>query len=242
MKKVAIITGASTGIGRETAIAFADAGYKTYLLARSADKLQSVKQEAEDLGGEAVSVVVDLASRAALKAAIEKILAAEARIDAIVNVAGIWHGAEGVYAGIDFDKFSPEVIADTYAVGLIAPSMLINGLLPKMGKGSSIINISGTFADGGKGWLPYYVSKRALEDLTVGLAQDVAERGIRVNCISPSDTATESYAKYFPQYMDSAQEPSEVARFAVELCDSSSASGKVFVIKKDMEPAEGFHA
>ena len=69
-----------------------------------------------------------------------------------------------------------------------------------MHAGSKIINISGTFESGAKGWLPYYVSKKAIENLTVGLSQELRDKQIQVNCISPSDTLTESYQKFFPEY------------------------------------------
>ena len=241
MKKVAVITGASTGIGKEMALAFANAEYKVYLLARSKDKLDSVCKEVFAIGGDAVCLVTDLSLQSSVAAAISHISSTEKHIDVLVNVAGIWHGPDGVYANIPFDQFQPEVIADTYSVGLTAPSMLINGMLPRMTSGSSIVNISGTFADGGKGWVPYYVSKRALEDLTVALSQDISERGICVNCISPSDTATENYARYFPQYIADALEPSVIAQFAVDLCEKCNVTGKVFVMKKGHEPFEGFH-
>ena len=95
-------------------------------------------------------------------------------------------------------------------MGFTAPSLIIHGLLSKMGRKSKIVNLSGTFENGGKGWLPYYASKRALEDLTIGLSQELEDRDIQVNAVSPSDTATEAYAKYFPQYMDEAISPEKL--------------------------------
>jgi NAD(P)-dependent dehydrogenase (short-subunit alcohol dehydrogenase family) len=112
-----------------------------------------------------------------------------------------------------------------------------------MGAKSKIVNLSGTFENGGKGWLPYYASKRALEDLTIGLAQELEERSIQVNAVSPSDTATESYSKYFPQYMDEAISPEKIAEKIVELCQEENIiTGKVIVMKSGTEPFEGFHS
>jgi len=129
---------------------------------------------------------------------------------------------------------------DTMMVDLIAPTLLVHGVVALLKKGSSIINISGTFEDGAKGWLTYYVSKRAVEDLTVGLSQELGDKGIRVNCISPSDVSTEEYKKYFPEYAKNALSPEEVAQFALELV-SKEISGKVYVIKKGQDPKEMFH-
>ncbi|MEK7550818.1 MAG: SDR family oxidoreductase [Patescibacteria group bacterium] len=80
--------------------------------------------------------------------------------------------------------------------------------------------------------------------MTIGLAEELKDRGITVNAISPSDTATEAYKKYFPQYFPDAIEPVEIAKFAVYLCspEAGDISGKVFVLKKGEEPYEGYHA
>lgn len=149
-----------------------------------------------------------------------------------------------MYAGKRFEEFPERVILDTLMVGTIAPMLLVRAFVPLMPSGSRIINISGTFESGAKGWLPYYVSKRAIEDLTIGLADELKTKGILVNAISPSDTATEAYQKYFPQYVDGAIDPEEIAQEAVFLCsqDANEITGKVFVMKKGKTPYEGFHA
>ncbi len=86
------------------------------------------------------------------------------------------------------------------------------------------------------------VSKRAIEDLTIALAKELEEKGIQVNCVSPSDTATSAYNKYFPQYMDDAIAPELIAQKIAELCnEENTTSGKVIVMKKDVEAVEGFH-
>lgn len=82
----------------------------------------------------------------------------------------------------------------------------------------------------------------ALEDLTIGLSQELEDRDIQVNAVSPSDTATEAYAKYFPQYMDEAISPEKIAEQIVKLCqEDSTITGKVFVMKQGKELFEGFH-
>jgi len=75
------------------------------------------------------------------------------------------------------------------------------------------------------------------------LAQELEEKDIQVNCISPSDTATEQYARFFPQYMEEAMDPFVVAQEIVELCEpNNTLSGKVIVMKKDQKSIGGFHA
>ena len=242
MKNV-IITGASTGIGKVTAITFANNGYKVFLVARSKDKLQAVADQIILEGGVAEVIVTDLSDMNSINSLIKNVTDKVDSINAIINIAGSWHSKDNVYADLDFSDFSQKVILDTYTVGFTAPTVIVHGLLPLMQRNSKIINLSGTFKGGAKGWLPYYASKRAIEDLTIGLSQELSGRGIQVNCVSPSDTATESYAKHFPQYVDEAIEPEKIAEKIFELCaENNQTTGKVIVMKKGEEPFEGFHS
>lgn len=241
--KNAIITGASTGIGKATALLFAKNDYKVFLVARSEKKLQLVANEIIENGGSAEIIITDLSNITSVNQLISSVKSKGERVDAVVNIAGIWHGVNSLYANLDFKEFDQKIILDTYNVGFVAPTLLVHGLLSLMSKNSKIVNLSGTFENGAKGWLPYYASKRAIEDLTVGLSHELEEKGIQVNCVSPSDTATESYAKHFPQYMDEAIEPEKIAEKILELCsDENTETGKVYVMKKDTEPFEGFHS
>lgn len=237
--KTAIVSGASTGIGKATAIAFGKAGYRVFLVARSTKKLEEVKQE---IGEHAVIFSADLSSFDGIHKLIGEIKEQTDEIHVLANIAGIWHGDKDVYAGKDFETFDEQVITDTFMVGTIAPTLLAHACIPLMKPGSSIINLSGTFENGAKGWLPYFVSKRAIEDLTTGLSQELEEKGIRVNGISPSDTATESYARFFPQYMEDAISPEAIAKQFIELADpTSTVTGKIFVMKKGNPPRADFH-
>lgn len=197
--KTALITGASTGIGKEIALKFAKNEFKVYLLARTEQKLNEVKKLITSEGGQAEVIVTDLSKTDSINNAIKTIRENESEVNLIANVAGFWHDASSVFADTDFQDFEQKIILDTFNVGITAPALLVHGLLEIMPSGSSVINISGTFENGAKGWLPYYVSKKAIEDFTVGLSEELEDKGIRVNCISPSDTATEAYKKIFPR-------------------------------------------
>lgn len=239
--KVVIVTGASTGIGRAIAVEFGKTRANIYLVARSEDKLQETKKLVEKAGGKAKVFVSDLSDLTSVNDLIERIKKVK-RVDILVNVAGIWHGKNEVFADKDFETFSQKVILDTYNVGTISPTLLVHAFLPLMPKNGKIINISGTFENGARGWLPYFVSKKAIEDLTIGLAEELKDKNIQVNCISPSDAATDAYAKYFPQYMNEAIDPVEIAKYAVYLTSTNNITGKVFVMKKGKEPYEGYHS
>ncbi len=241
--KFALVTGASTGIGRAIAIELAKSGVYVGLVARTEDRLKITKKLIEQGGGQVEIFIADLSRVESINNLIFQVKNKTKKISILINVAGIWHGDDEVFADKDFDTFSQKVILDTYHVGMIAPTLLAHALIPLMLRGSRIINISGTFESGAKGWLPYFVSKKAIEDLTIGLAEELKDKGITANAISPSDTATEAYKKYFPQYMAEAIEPEEIAKFAVYLCSpqASDISGKVFVLKKGKQPFEGYH-
>ena len=241
--KVAVVTGASTGIGRVIAAAFAKEGVFVHLIARSPDRLEKTNEIITAAGGKATIHLADLSNLDSINTLITELKSQINRLDIIANIAGVWHGENEVYSGKDFETFTQTVILDTYSVGLTAPTLLIHALIPSMPKNGKIINLSGTFENGAKGWLPYYVSKRAIEDLTIGLSEELRDKDIQVNGISPSDTATEAYRHYFPQYINEAIAPEKIASHAVYLCtdEANSITGKIFVLKKDQEPVEAFH-
>lgn len=238
--KFSIVTGASSGIGRAIALELAKEGSFVALVGRAEDKLLKTKSLIAEIGGNAHVFLGDFTNPDSLDALIASIKQQTKVVDVLVNVAGIWHGKNEVYANTDFESFPKQVILDTYSVGLTAPTLLTHAFIPLMPKTGKIINISGTFENGAKGWLPYFVSKRALEDFTVGLSQELKDKDIQVNAISPSDTATDAYKKYFPQYVKDAIDPIEIGQFVIKLC-SEDTTGKVFVLKKDIEPLESFH-
>lgn len=241
--KFAVVTGASSGIGGAIAVELASAGYFIALVGRDQTRLSQVAKLVEGVGGKSQIFQADLAVSRSIPQLISDIRTATDHIDVLVNAAAIWHGENEVYANHDFVSFSDQVVTDTLTVGLLAPTMLCHGLLPLMRAKSKIINISGTFESGAKGWLPYYVSKKGIEDLTVGLAEELQDQDIQVNAISPSDTATPAYRRFFPEYIEDSLDPKEIGLFAAKLCSSEydSITGKVFVLEKDAGPYDHFH-
>jgi NAD(P)-dependent dehydrogenase (short-subunit alcohol dehydrogenase family) len=221
MNRFALITGASTGIGKAVVKRFLDAGY---VVGGSARRIERIDNEA-------IVLECDLSGIESINNLIKKIREITKSVDVIVNVAGIWHGKDEVYAGKDLEDFDQKVILDTFMVGTIAPTLLVHGLVDIMPPGSSVINISGTFENGAKGWLPYFVSKKGIEALTIGLSQELEGKGIKVNCISPSDVATEEYQKYFPEDAQSALNPRDVAQAVFDMANSEK-SGEILILKK----------
>lgn len=240
--KYAVVTGASTGIGRAIALELGKTGMLVGLVARKKEKLEETKKLIESAGGKASILPLDLTDISQIQTLSTQLKNMWGHVDILVNVAGIYHDKTKAHYHIPFTDYSVKEIKNTYEVGTNGTTFLTHALLPLMTTGSHIINISGTFESGAKGWLPYYVSKRAIEDFTVGLSEELHDAGISVNCISPSDVATETYKKFFPEYAADALDPKKIGEFVVDLCNRQPpVSGKIYIIKKDKEPYEGFH-
>src|SRR3989339_1101439 len=151
--KFAVITGASTGIGRATAIELGKNGATVALVARNKEKLEETKRLVEESGGKGIIFEADLSSIDSINKFIQSVKQQTDKVDILVNIAGIWHGVSEVFAGKDFETFDQKIVLDTFSVGLIAPTLLVHGLVSIMPQGSCIVNLSGTFENGAKGWL-----------------------------------------------------------------------------------------
>ncbi len=230
-EQFAVITGASTGIGRAIAKQLGDRGYYLLLLGKSID---GMKQTLNGYSGEIF--IVDLKKKKEIFSVCRKIKGKYPQINVLANVAGVYHNQSRAFADIPYEKYSHVQLQEIMSVNLEAPMILCHELLTHMPRNGKVINISGTFESGAKGWLPYYLAKKGVEDFTIGLAQEVADKKIQVNCISPSDTKTEGYEKYFPEYAkdDICLQPSEVAKIAEFLttADSKIISGQIITVKR----------
>jgi NAD(P)-dependent dehydrogenase (short-subunit alcohol dehydrogenase family) len=170
--KTVVVTGASAGIGRAVAVELGRRGWRVALVARRKEELEKTKLMVEVAGGQAEVMVCDLANKDEINSLVVRIDGWVGQVNALVNIAGVWHGKDEVYAGRELQSFTQETVCDTLTVGLIAPILLAKGLLLKMKKGDCIVNLSGTFENGGSGWIPYFASKRGLEDFSMGLSEE----------------------------------------------------------------------
>jgi NAD(P)-dependent dehydrogenase (short-subunit alcohol dehydrogenase family) len=125
-------------------------------------------------------------------------------------------------------------------VGLTSAMILAARLKEFMSPGATMMFVSASMQDGGANWLPYYTSKRALEDFVKGLAQD--ETDIRVYGVSPSNTATDAYKKFYPSDAATAQAPTSVAKVVVDLIENklTDASGTIVEVR-DGQISMGYH-
>ena len=214
-----VVTGASVGIGRAIAAALGSHSASVALVARSQPQLAETADLVRSAGGTATVHPVDLRDMQAVEMLAEQLSEQFSGISLIANVAGVWHDADRAYQGPLLHETPTSEILNVLDVGIRAPMILTARLLPKMLNQANghVINISGTFSGGGASWLHYYVSKKALEQLTIGLAQELRKFEIQVNCVSPADVATEPYKTFYPHDAESALQPQDIAEVVLEL-------------------------
>lgn len=210
----------------------------------SSDIGQAVSKKLEERGWKITGLSHDNLDLTDLKAVANtgnKLHSKFKEVSALIHIAGIWHDKDAVLADKKLEQFKSLQIIETMDVGVTSFMVLVAKLLPKMTSGGTVIGISGTFSEGGAGWLPYYTSKRALEDFLVGLSQDYVD-GPKVYGISPADTATLAFKKFYPEYVAEAQPPSVIADLAVRLVEGGTnyKSGDIIEIRSGKDVL-GFH-
>ncbi|QZP09515.1 glucose 1-dehydrogenase [Caenibius sp. WL] len=198
--KVAIVTGASRGIGRACAIAFAQAGADVVLAARRQEDLDVVAREIHDLGRRALTVVCDVSNEASLDALVARTLSEFGKINILVNNAG------GTGPN-DPDQTSAEQFNEAL-IWNVTPAFLLTkkvaGAMRESG-GGSVINISSAAARfAQRNFSAYGAAKAALNQMSRNLAQDYAPH-VRVNVIEPGPILTDSLAGYFESTPDVAK-------------------------------------
>jgi len=191
--KTALVTGASRGIGRASALALARAGAQVLVHYGNGDKqAEEVVAEIRKAGGRAEKLAADLRSPNGaheLAAQVRRIIGA--RLDILVANAGIATSAS-------IEDMKVEDFDDLFAVNVRAPYFLVQQLLPAMCKGSSIILLSSLVAHASLGSLSAYAAtKGAIDTLVKHFAFALGERGIRVNAVAPGvvDTDMSSFVR-----------------------------------------------
>ena len=191
--KTALVTGASRGIGRASALALATAGAQVLVhYSRGASEAEAVVAEIRKAGGRADAVGADLAAPDGahkLAKQVRKIVGD--RLDVLVANAGVSKAAT-------IEDTSVEDFDHLFAVNVRAPFFLVQQLLPILGKGSSIVLLSSLGAHASVGTLPAYAAtKGAIDTLVKHFASALGERGVRVNAVAPGvvETDMSSFAK-----------------------------------------------
>ncbi len=184
--QVAIITGASRGIGRELALTLASAGMEVGITARGQEALDEVAAEVRQRGRRCVAVAIDIAEPEGVARLVGRVLDELGRIDVLINNAGI--GARGTVETLALEDWQRVL-----ATNLTGPFLCSRAVLPAMKQQGSgaIINISsGAGKTGYAGMAAYCASKFGLQGFTESLAAEVGDAGIKVSTIFPGTTVT----------------------------------------------------
>ena len=179
--KVALITGASRGIGKAIAEAYAREGAKIVLNARNPQTLEATAQELRDSGADIYTHAADVSDRDAVKAMVEAAIETYGAIDILVNNAGIYKPAP--FLDYSFDDFSSIIETNLYSVFHMTQAVLPQMIERQQGR---IINISSTAGKwGSRNQSAYNASKHAVTGLTRCLGLELAGQNITVNAICP---------------------------------------------------------
>ena len=228
--KVAVVTGASSGLGVAFAQALAEAGADVVLGARRAERLEETAELVRSAGRRAVTVPTDVADPGSCTALVEAGMSELGRVDVLVNNAGIG-------TAVPATRETPEQFRQVIDVNLNGCYWMAQACGRVMQPGSSIINISSVLAltTAGLPQAAYAASKAGLLGLTRDLAlQWTGRKGIRVNAVAPGFFASEMTEQYPPGYLESQEgripagrkgDPRELAATVVFL--ASDAAGYI---------------
>ena len=192
--KVALITGADSGIGRAVAIAFAREGADVLCSYwKEDDDAAETKRIVEEAGRRCVTVPGDIGDREHCRALVDRTVGELGRLDVLVNNAAYQMAYDS------FLEIPPEEIEFVFRTNVIAMFHLCQAAVPRMGAGSTIVNTTSIqAAQPSPELLHYAATKGAISTFTKGLAQEVAEQGIRVNAVAPGPIWTPLVVMSFP--------------------------------------------
>jgi 3-oxoacyl-[acyl-carrier protein] reductase len=179
--KVALVTGASQGIGRTTALALSRAGARVALAARNAEKLSAIEAEIAPAGAEALAIPMDVADADQVKSGFKRAMEKFGRLDILVNNAAVTR--DGLAIRMKLDDWDAVLRTNLTGAHLCAQQALGVMLRQRSGR---IINVTSVVAEtGNAGQSNYVAAKAGLIGLTRALAVEVASRGITVNAVAP---------------------------------------------------------
>jgi NAD(P)-dependent dehydrogenase (short-subunit alcohol dehydrogenase family) len=192
--KVVVITGASQGLGRALALAYAREGAKLAINARSEDSIRPVAREAEEQGAEVLAVAADVSQSADVEMLVSETVERFGGIDVLVNNAGILGPRVAI---VEYPEDEWRRVIDANLTG---PFLVSKAAIPHMREGGSVINlVSGVSVEGRAEWGAYSVSKFGLEGLNQILATELKDREIRVNAVDPGGMRTDMRANAYPE-------------------------------------------
>jgi|TARA_B110000116_G_scaffold259347_1_gene261372 short-subunit dehydrogenase len=228
-KQIALITGASRGIGKAIAIDFAQNNINVVLTGRNENRLIDINNELKSYNINSYYIPADISNDSGINNIIEFLTKSNLEINILINNAGIIHPRIHL---VDFDM---EEWVNVINVNLVNAVKLTKSILPHMirQKYGKIVNISSIGGrKGAAGRTAYRITKAGLISFTESLAAEVKKDGIDVNCICPGSVITEGYVEAFGQQSienNHMMDPSEIAQLCTFLVgpNSSSVTGAI---------------
>lgn len=221
--KVALVTGAGSGIGKASATLFASAGASVGVLSRTESEVRKTAEEIAAAGGKAIPLVADVSDSDAVKRAVERLVQEYGRLDIVFANAGI----NGVWAPID--ELTPEEWDRTININLRGTYLTLHHAVPhlkKAGGGSVLVtaSINGTRVFSNAGATAYSCTKAAQVAMVQMLALELAKHRIRVNAICPGLIDTEIQDNTQSRNTKKAEEPAEYPNGEVPLTGGKAGS------------------
>jgi 3-oxoacyl-[acyl-carrier protein] reductase len=235
--RVAVVTGASRGIGRAIARALAAEGAYVVLAARDAERLSQTVGEIAAAGGRADAVTVDVADRGSVNAAFSRVLEAHGRVDCLVNNAGVTR--DNLLLRMKDEEWQ-QVLATNLGGAFLCTQAALKPMIKR--RAGRIVNVASVVGlTGNAGQANYAASKAGLVGFTKSVAREVASRGITVNAVAPgfietdmtaamTDKAKEAVTSAIP--MGRVGSPEDVAGAVVFLASDAAAyvTGQVLAV------------
>ena len=192
--RVALVTGASSGIGRVLARGLADAGARVVAVARRADRLNDLVREIEQAGGSAIASQADVTDPESIERAFDVAEKAFGTVNIIVSNAGVTDAR----TFLKIDASARDAVFDTNLRGVWNVGQAGARRMVSAGQGGSIINVASVLGLGVQpGLASYCASKGAVIQLTRAMAVDLTKHGIRVNALAPGWFKTELNKEFF---------------------------------------------
>lgn len=221
MKQIVMITGASKGLGKALALAFADAGADLAICARNEEALIRVKKEAEAKGAKVFACAADASDSRDIERFVSLAESIFGRIDVLINNASML-GPSPMPLLLDYPA---EAYTEVLKVNAAGPFLLTKRVLPGMlqHKKGCIINVTSEAGHTGyAGWGAYGVSKFALEGLTETWADELENTGIRLNMVDPGEMDTDMHAEAVPECDYPLAKPEEVTDVFLYLAEEGT--------------------
>ncbi|MFQ5862814.1 MAG: SDR family oxidoreductase [Candidatus Brocadiales bacterium] len=220
--RVAIITGATRGIGRACALAFSAAGYEVTLFGRNADLLNMAVEELKLKGRNVLAVTGDVRNPGDVGGTIEKTVKNFGRIDVLVNNAGVGYGLIPL---TDFPDDKWHETIDTNLTGVYYFTKAVIPVMEAQGSGVIVNVSSGAGRHGIGGFAAYCASKFGVIGLTESVAEELRRYGIKVIALCPGGVDTDMHREVFPEHEpEGLLTPEEVAQKILSLSNPSDTT------------------